>query len=251
MNLYGYIVSSKNRIKILKSMSIEEPRKSKEIAKQASLSWQTASAELTNLNKYGVVMKESSGYTLTEKGFFLITRISYLPDFNGWNLDDFVSVHQIHRIPKTILKDFGIWEKISFKEFIPTDYLATEKDSITKCTRQYRIITPYIIKIDISLIQHKLDEIPFKFIYSKQGLEQEGALEYLNEQKEKGIQIRLVDIEDMYLTGRILDVHEAHISFRLANGDFDFTHYIVGDDEEFVFWCRRNFHYLWEKGIPY
>jgi len=235
----------------MKSMTIAEPMKSKEIAKKTGLSWQTTSAELTNLHKYRVVDRSAAGYTLTEKGYFLITRISYLPDFDGWTLEDFVAKHQIHRIPSMILKDFGIWKETLQKEFIPTDYLATEKESILRCTMQYRIITPYIIKLDLSLIQEKLEEIPFKFIYSRQGLGQEGAKKYVDEQRESGIQIRLVDISDLYMTGRILDAKEAHISFRQTNGDFDFTHYIVGDDEEFIFWCRRNFHYLWEKGTPY
>jgi predicted transcriptional regulator len=102
----------------MKSMTIAEPMKSKEIAKKTGLSWQTTSAELTNLHKYRVVDRSAAGYTLTEKGYFLITRISYLPDFDGWTLEDFVAKHQIHRIPSMILKDFGIWKETSQKEFI-------------------------------------------------------------------------------------------------------------------------------------
>ncbi len=251
MKLYGYLVSSKNRIKILKAMSIDIPKKSKSIAKDTELSWQTTSAELNNLLKVKVVEKIGTGYLLTEKGYFLITRISSLPSFDNWVLEDFVKTHQIHKIPSMILKDFGIWEQIDFKGVLPTDYLATEKESILSCTRQYRAITPNVIKIDLPLIKNKINTIPIKFIYSKQSIENEGAKEYIEEQIDHNIQIRFVDIENMYIMGRILDVREAHISFRTKQREFDFKNYIVGDDEEFVFWCRRNFHYLWEQGVPY
>jgi predicted transcriptional regulator len=251
MKLYGYLVSSRNRIKILRSMSIDAPQKSKDIASKTDLSWQTTSAELNNLLKVGIVSKIGTGYVLTEKGYFLITRISSLPSFDDWVLEDFVAHHQIHRIPPMILKDFGIWEHVSFKRMLPTDYLATERDAILACKHQYRAITPNVIKIDLSLIKDKINEIPVKFIYAKQSLDSDDARSYIEEQIDHNIQIRLVDSGQMYMHGRIIDAHEAQISFLDSTGAFDFTNYIVGDDEEFVFWCRRNFHYLWEQGVPY
>jgi len=251
MKLYGYLVSSKNRIKIMKALSIEKSLKSKEISKKTGLSWQTASAELNNLLKLNVVKKIGTGYILTEKGYFLITRISSLPSFDRWTFENYVQGHQIHRIPPMILKDFGIWDDVEFKTMHATDFLAKEKEAILSCDIQYRAINPNVTKIDLSLIGEKLGNIPIKFIYSNESLEDEESCEYIREQANRGIQIRLIDRGQMYMIGRLLDLHEANISFRDMEGDFDFSNYIVGNDEEFIFWCRRNFHYLWGLGTPF
>jgi len=251
MKLYGYLVSSKNRIKIMKALSIDRPLKSKEISKNTGLSWQTASAELNNLLKLKVVEKIGTGYILTEKGFFLITRISSLPSFDKWIFERFVQDHQIHRIPPMILKDFGIWENVEFKTMHATDFLAKEKEAILSCDLQYRAINPNVTKIDLSLIEEKIGKIPIKFIYSNKSLEDEESCEYMREQANKGIEIRLIDQEQMYMIGRLLDLNDANISFRDKDGNFDFSNYIVGNEEEFIFWCRRNFHHLWELGTPY
>lgn len=251
MKLYGYLVSSKNRIKIMKTLSIDNLMKSKEISKKTGLSWQTASAELNNLLKLKVVNKVGTGYVLTEKGFFLITRISSLPSFDKWAFESFVHDHQIHRIPPMILKDFGIWKNVDFMAMHATDFLAKEKDAIMSCNIQYRAINPNVTKIDLSLIEDKLGKIPIKFIYSKQALEDTESRAYMDEQIENGISIKLIDADQMYMIGRLLDLKEANVSFRNRSGEFDFSNYIVGNDEEFIFWCRRNFHYLWELGTPY
>jgi len=251
MKLYGYLVSSRNRIKIMKTLSIDNVLKSKDISKKTGLSWQTASAELNNLLKLKVVNKIGTGYVLTEKGFFLITRISSLPSFDSWGFESYVENHQIHRIPPEILKDFGIWKQVEFMKIHATDFLAKEKEAIMSCNVQYRAINPNVTKIDLSLIKEKLGKIPIKFIYSKQSLDSEESVKHMQRQIEGGVEIRLVDIDEMYLVGRLLDINETHISFRDKNGDFDYSNYIVGKDEEFIFWCRRNFHHLWEQGVPY
>lgn len=251
MELYGYLVSSRNRIKILKTMSVSDPLRSKDVAKNTGLSWQTTSAELNNMLKYKVVNKEGNGYTLTEKGYFLITRISYLPEFDDWILDSFVDDHMIHDIPPKILKDFGIWKRIDMMSSIPTDYIATEKDALLSCARQYRVIAPNVIKWDIGLVKDQLESISVKCIYSFEGTMTDDAKRYLDEQVSCGMQVMLIPVDRMYMMGRVLDVHDAQISFRKKDREFDFGSYIIGDDEEFVFWCRRNFHYMWEIGTPY
>lgn len=245
MELWNFILNSQKRMDILEELSLTNPQKSLDIAKNLEMRWQDVSTQLNLFVEKRLATKDGTQFYLSKQGQIYKSQIKNLQDLenNVGKYSEFIEKHNIEKVPNSFVRDFLTWENNRLGHLSSLDVFPFISKNVKSSKKEHLGVFSKISKDIQEIFSDMESQVNIRIIYPKEEMEKLSEKEYLSGKGK--YEIRFLKRNEMYCVMQVCDESFSWIGFEDQKNEFDYLDIIEGEDKRFVEWSRSNFEYLW------